>query len=776
MTRTRRRLPQLLGALLGLCLLVGLTGPVGTPTAQAVPASQWNPGMIISDEDFYNSSAMDAGQIQSFLEQKGSSCHAGSAPCMKDYRQSTPTHAADAYCGRYEGSSNESAAQIIDKVSKACGINPQVLLVNLQKENSLITSQSPSTWSYRTAMGYGCPDTAECDAAYFGFANQVYRAARQFKLYAAFPNSFSYRAGAWNNILYNPSSSCGSSPVFIKNQATASLYIYTPYQPNAAALANLYGTGDGCSAYGNRNFWTYFTDWFGPSAPTLGVTYSAHGKDYGWQSAVRNGSTAGTTGQSRRVEALTASLTAAPAGSSIGYTAYLEGKGWQLPVYDGAVAGTTGQSRQVEAVTFTLTGPIATTHDIWYRVHVAEQGWLDWASDGDPAGSVGKATRIEAIQMKLLAKGETPGPTEHPFIGLSLSYSAHVAEVGWQKADHDGNVAGTTGQSLRLEAMKVALEGAPAGSKVSYSLYQRGGGWQPEVSNGGQAGTTGRSLATEGARFNLSGPIATTHDIWYRSHVSNIGWLDWTKNGDPSGASAMGEQLEAVQVLVVPKSFPAPGATSQPYRDESVSYAAHVEDSGWLSAVTSGELAGTTGKSKRLESVKVSLTAAPAGSNVNYSVHVQEKGWLPRVANGQIGGTVGQSLRAEAIAISLSGPIAQTSSIWYRAHVAEHGWLGWASDGAVAGSSGLGLRMEAIEILILPKGVKPSGGSGPAALGNGSKPSARDARSLDEPESTAEATTESLEASAEPSPSPSTTVSSAPSPSDSGSSPAPSPG
>jgi hypothetical protein len=50
--------------------------------------------------------------------------------------------------------------------------------------------------------------------------------------------------------------------VFIENQATANLYIYTPYTPNSAALAAGYGSAP-CGAYGNRNFFLYFSDWFG---------------------------------------------------------------------------------------------------------------------------------------------------------------------------------------------------------------------------------------------------------------------------------------------------------------------------------------------------------------------------------------------------------------------------------------------------------------------------------------------------------------------------------
>lgn len=73
-----------------------------------------------------------------------------------------------------------------------------------------------------------------------------------------------YKTGN-RTIGYNPSASCGNTIVAIENASTAALYNYTPYLPNAAALTNLYGTGDSCSAYGNRNFWRMFNDWFGPT-------------------------------------------------------------------------------------------------------------------------------------------------------------------------------------------------------------------------------------------------------------------------------------------------------------------------------------------------------------------------------------------------------------------------------------------------------------------------------------------------------------------------------
>jgi len=265
-------------AILGFSLLVNIQ------SASALSGSEFNAGRIIDDATFFNGSSMNTTDIQSFLNAKlpkcdtwGNQIYSGSttratygagkgnpAPytCLKDYAQNTATKPADAYCaGSTAG--YKSSAQIIYEVAQSCGISPKVLIVLLQKEQSLITDDWPWNIQYRSATGYGCPDTAPCDAEYYGFFNQVYSAARGFKYYAANPSQFNYRAGRDNYILYNPNAGCGGSNIFIQNQATAGLYIYTPYQPNSAALSNLYGSGDSCSAYGNRNFWRMYNDWFG---------------------------------------------------------------------------------------------------------------------------------------------------------------------------------------------------------------------------------------------------------------------------------------------------------------------------------------------------------------------------------------------------------------------------------------------------------------------------------------------------------------------------------
>jgi hypothetical protein len=114
------------------------------------------------------------------------------------------------------------------------------------------------------------------------------------------PNWYTpYQPGS-NIILWHPNSGCGTSELNLLNRATAALYNYTPYRPNQAALNNLYGTGDGCSSYGNRNFWRDFTDWFGSTTTTTPYAWAYEGQ---WAYS-----------DASRTQAFTSTPTVAPGG------------------------------------------------------------------------------------------------------------------------------------------------------------------------------------------------------------------------------------------------------------------------------------------------------------------------------------------------------------------------------------------------------------------------------------------------------------------------------
>lgn len=266
--------------------LVAATIVMTQPTeAKALSGSEFQPGNIINNENFFDYNSMTVEQIQAFLDAKGPATCNG---CLREYVASTYDRPADPIrCVEpLVGKVDITAAQMIYDVAQACHVNPQVMLVTLQKEQSLVTLSSPSATRYQKAMGYGCPDTAPCDTAYYGLFIQLYSASAQLVRYGAPGSPYTwYPVGATTAIKFHPSSTssptspCGYKAVYIENRATAALYYYTPYTPNDAALANLFGTGDSCSSYGNRNFWRFYNDWFGDPLAFVpeGVTVSRIG-------------------------------------------------------------------------------------------------------------------------------------------------------------------------------------------------------------------------------------------------------------------------------------------------------------------------------------------------------------------------------------------------------------------------------------------------------------------------------------------------------------------
>ncbi len=248
--------------------LTGMAVSFVPARAQALSGAEWSSGLIIDDDIFYNNGDMSVDSIQNFLNGKVPTCDTNGTQQYSSGVSRAQYGASRGYpppyvCLKNFSENGQSGAQIIKAAADAHGISARALVITLQKEQALITDDWPWSNQYRNAMGFGCPDTAPCDPQYAGFTNQVHNAARQFRRYATTPTSYRHQPFQNNSVLYKPGGSCGASTVGIQSKASAGLYNYTPYQPNGPALNNLYGTGDGCSSYGNRNFWRMFNDWFG---------------------------------------------------------------------------------------------------------------------------------------------------------------------------------------------------------------------------------------------------------------------------------------------------------------------------------------------------------------------------------------------------------------------------------------------------------------------------------------------------------------------------------
>ena len=232
---------------------------LSVPLSSAFGKTGFRAGNIISDANMYQKiPSMSAAEIQKFLETQGADCRGNG--CLKNMRLNTRSFNADNYCkGSYRGANNEPVSQVIFKISQACQISPKVLLVTIQKEQSGIT-RNLSTVSQNKLTGYGCPDGKPCNEQYYGVQNQIYQAAHQLQRYRLKPGYYSYRGGKTANIKFSYQNGCGASTVRLENQATASLYNYTPYQPNQALLS---GKPDRCSSDGNYNFFNIYQRWFG---------------------------------------------------------------------------------------------------------------------------------------------------------------------------------------------------------------------------------------------------------------------------------------------------------------------------------------------------------------------------------------------------------------------------------------------------------------------------------------------------------------------------------
>ena len=339
--------------------------------------------------------------------------------------------------------------------------------------------------------------------------------------------------------------------------------------------------------------------------PDVTIRYTTHVQTYGWQGDENNankwfanGKMAGTSGKAKRLEGIKIRVYGND-NLGIQYTTHCQSYGWLPWSANGEMNGTEGEAKRLEAIKIQLTGADKEKYDVYYRVHAQSYGWLGWAKNGAPAGTAGYAKRLEGVQIVVVKKG-SPAP--------------------------DAN-----------------FEGVNAASGVHQSVsYLAKNGSSPVV--GGQVtSNTNPSVAGE-ANVNIA----------YRTHVQSFGWQGWKYNG---------------------------------------------------------VMSGTSGKAKRLEGINIKLTNKPYSGSIVYTTHVQSIGWQGNENNvntwfrdGQMAGTSGRAKRLEAIRIALTGEMAEHYDVYYRVHAQTYGWLAWAKNGEAAGTAGLSKRLEGIQIVLVPKG------------------------------------------------------------------------
>ncbi len=269
--------------------IFSLLATTGIAHAALPQEAGFNPNNLIDDKIFSNKNTMTVSQIQKFLEDRGSILANTSNSFLELYREPVNDRATKERLEDPGASKTipRTAAELIYDAAQSSGINPQVILVTLNKEQSLITGHQNTTGerlqrALDFSLGFGCPDTQPCGLNYKGFYQQLFGSVdaegnRWLGAGKSLMTSFNTPGGrgpffngqtsrvgdviSLSNTLGGYEGVMPQQSLVLSNSATAALYRYTPHVYN-----------------GNYNFWRFFKSWFGnPSSGSGGNTNSPTG-------------------------------------------------------------------------------------------------------------------------------------------------------------------------------------------------------------------------------------------------------------------------------------------------------------------------------------------------------------------------------------------------------------------------------------------------------------------------------------------------------------------
>lgn len=454
------------------------------------------------------------------------------------------------------------------------------------------------------------------------------------------------------------------------------------------------------------------------------VTYRVHVQSYGWQSTKKNGESAGTTGEAKRLEAIELNISNSTYAGGIEYRTHVQSYGWQDWVSDGALSGTTGEAKRLEAIQIRLTGELKNQYDIYYRVHAQSYGWLGWAKNGEKAGTASYAKRLECIEVVLVEKnGQAPGETGGSYICPGVQYQTHVQEYGWQDWVSDGEMSGTSGEAKRLEGIRIHLYdtdrwGYDGG--IEYQTHVQSYGWQDWVSDGEMSGTSGESKRLEAIRIRLTGELAEHYSVYYRVHSQSLGWLDWAKDGEASGTEGFSKRLEAIEIKVISKDSQENDMEGDEsfvslIPDENVTLFGTIliEDSednvienNEVCVSGNGQVLGDAEGNHKLESFGIDLStdggSVPSGT-ILYRVKPYNGDWTAWTEQGGYAGDSDDEKYLQVIEVELAGNLEKLYHVYYRVCMETFGWLGWTADGEPAGMTGKKKGISAIQVQLVPR-------------------------------------------------------------------------
>lgn len=271
----------------------------------------------------------------------------------------------------------------------------------------------------------------------------------------------------------------------------------------------------------------------------------------GWQSNKLEGQMAGTLGESKALDGVKFTLSTLKYGDIL-YRTHVQDKGWGEIL--GSQTSKDYQGKRLEAIQLDLSGNLKQNYDIYYRAHVQDKGWMAWQKNNSVAGTVGESKRLEALEVKLVAKAsDFSSQTNHSFLEMKhpgLSYQTYLQKDGWQPTVLEGQLGGSIGLSKSIKAIKLNL-GSTALGNIEYRTFLNGSGWQTVVNAGRESNVPNESQQVEAIQMRLTGLLSKTYSVMYRVHMQDYGWQDWTYNNNIAGSTNQGKRIEAIEIKLV---------------------------------------------------------------------------------------------------------------------------------------------------------------------------------------------------------------------------------
>ena len=288
----------------------------------------------------------------------------------------------------------------------------------------------------------------------------------------------------------------------------------------------------------------------------LGIQYTTHCQSYGWLPWSADGDMNGTEGEAKRLEAIMIQLTGKHADYyDVYYRVHAQSYGWLGWAKNGEPAGTAGYGKRLEGI----------------QIVVVKKGEsfnkaMEGITSRTDKSFEAKAGNSPIVNYQPTSNTAPVVPGEDM---VNVAYRTHVQSFGWQGWKYNGQMSGTSGLAKRLEGIEINLTNKDYDGGIAYCTHVQTYAWQgadledPTTwkQDGQMAGTSGEAKRLEAICITLTGEMADHYDIYYRVHAQSYGWLGWAKNGDPAGTAGYAKRLEGIQIVVVPKGQAAPANT-----------------------------------------------------------------------------------------------------------------------------------------------------------------------------------------------------------------------